>query len=98
MNGLEQTQRFTAVARVEKRLDDVELLLHELAIELAKEQRANVARMQNIASLIATREQEATEHARRLAQLSDLLDAETDARRAFEHQTLRQRVRWAVGL
>ena len=36
MNGAEQVARFTAVSRVEKRLDDLELVVTELAKDLVK--------------------------------------------------------------
>lgn len=93
MNGLEQKQRFTAVSRVEKRLDDVELLLSALAGEMVTDRTHLEARMQDIAALFAKLEQDATERWLSASATHQRLGA---AQRAFASMTLWQRLCWIV--
>jgi len=95
MNDLEQKQRFTAVSRVEKRLDDVELLLSALAGEIVTDRTHLEARMQDIAALFAKVEQDATE---RWLSASATHKRLGDAQLAFESMTFWQRLRWLVGV
>lgn len=74
MNGLEQKQRFTAVSRVETRLDDVELLLHELALQMVKDHEAIDRRFESTASLIGNLEHDDLEHERVIVRLRPLAE------------------------
>jgi len=90
MNGTEQRERHTAVARAEKRLNDLELVVTELAKDLVKhgEQVTDDLAVFN-ERLRLFHEAEAS----RLDAADTLLARQFDA---FVHMTFWQRLRWHV--
>lgn len=58
MNGAEQRQRFTAVARAEKRLDDLETVIEGLAGEMVKDREAAAARCTDLERVVVIQERD----------------------------------------
>lgn len=87
MNGAAQVARFSATQRLEKRLDNLELVVVTgLAPEVVKDRARVDAGFQDVATLIATLERAlAAEDRKNELSIGN-----------FKHQTLWQRLRWLV--
>lgn len=83
MNGAQQVERFTAVRRAEKRLDDIEILLPALAQEMVADREAAAT-----ANLLRMREIDSCETA-----LQNEERIRENLRRSFW-----QRLRWMAGV
>lgn len=86
MNGAEQVARFSATQRLEKRLEDLELVVETMAVETVRERDHHVQQQQVLVDTVN-------------AALDGTLQRHVglaEAFLAFEHQTLWQRLRWWV--
>lgn len=96
MNGVQQTERFTAVRRAELRIADLELLLMKLAEEVVSDRRSVDELQTDVHGLSLyyredgeTRRQDDFDRDHRISLVYQQIDR-------FEHQTLWQRLRWIV--
>jgi len=87
MNGTEQRERATAVARVEKRLEDLEAVVVDGLAKGIVEDRAKLDE-----ELLEIRRTAQTRH----DWTRDTMKALDDRVIAFEEQTLWQRLRWLI--
>ena len=86
MNGAEQRERFSATQRLEKRLEDLELVVETMAVETVKAGTAHNQQIEALGQAVTAALDGALERHVALA----------EAFLAFEHQTLWQRLRWWV--
>jgi hypothetical protein len=90
MNAEQQRARFSyaqrAEARLEKRLEDLELVVETMAVETVKGGTAHNQQIEALGAAVNTALDEALE--RHIALAESFL--------AFEHRTLWQRLRWLV--
>lgn len=86
MNGAQQVERFTAVRRAEKRLDDLELLLTALAAEVVTDREFIRG---------AVTQDRAVSDRRHLASTANI-DAVRLRSLSLEQRTFWQRLRWFV--
>jgi hypothetical protein len=101
MNGAEQRERFTAVRRAEKRLDDVEAVTEGLGQVIVDDRTLVAERFRDVAALIATLERAlADERTMRKAEIDACETALANEERIRETlcHSVWQRLRWLVGI
>lgn len=90
MNGAEQVARFSATQKLEKRLEDLELVVTEMAAQIVNDRVQLDKQHQELIDAVNLGINTALNSAReRHVGLAE-------AFLAFEHQSLWQRLRWAV--
>lgn len=90
MNGAEQVARFSATQRLEKRLEDLELVVETMAVEIVKGRELHDQQHREIVDGVNQALGDLGQQCRQRG------ISIRESAIAFEHQTFWQRLRWLV--